>query len=253
MSLNNVKRTYERLGREDPLYAVLSRKELRHNRWDRGEFFATGRREIEDVLEYTDRLGLLLRRGRALDFGCGVGRLSQALAEHFEFVVGVDIAESMVARAREFNRHSDRVEYRVNTTDDLQILDSGSFDFVYSNITLQHIPPEPATKYIRDFFRILRPGGVAIFQVPSGKPYRAGSLRARLYTLRRHYLRRIWKIVRGKPPVEMHYIALEQVKRAIEESGGRLVDVVEVGQRKRRKNYRYCATKAVTEDQHATT
>ncbi len=249
MSLNSVKRTYEKLGRDDPLYAVLSRKELRHNKWDPAEFFETGKREIEDILQYVDRLGLPLRRRRALDFGCGVGRLSQALAEHFDRVVGVDIAESMAQRARDYNRHGDRVEYRVNTTDDLKIFDGGSFDFVYSNITLQHIPPEPAASYIGEFFRVLRPGGVAIFQVPSGKPYEAGSLRAWAYAVRRHHLRRIWKIVRGKPPVEMHYIAAGQVERIIEESGGRLVDVVDVGKRrKRRRNFRYCATRSNVSD-----
>jgi len=242
MSLNSVKRTYEKLGRDDPLYAVLSRKELRHNRWDPAEFFATGRREIREVLQYVDELGLAFERRRALDFGCGVGRLSQALAEHFEQVVGVDIARSMVERAREFNRHDDRVEYRVNTADDLRILESACFDFVYSNITLQHMPPEPAANYIRDFFRVLRPGGVAIFQVPSGKPFRTGSLRAIAYKLRRRYWRPIWKIVRGKPPIEMHYIPREQVERLIEESGARLVDVVQISKkRKRRKNFRYCA------------
>ncbi len=252
MSLTSVKRTYEKLGRDDPLYAVLSRKELRHNRWDPAEFFETGKREIADILQYVGKLGLRLERRCALDFGCGVGRLSQALAEHFERVVGVDIAESMVERAREFNRHGGRVEYRVNTASDLHILESGSFDFVYSNITLQHIPPGPAAEYIRDFFRVLRPGGVAIFQVPSGKPYEPGSLRAKAYSIRRHHLRRIWKVVRGKPPVEMHYIALEQVKRIIEESGGRLRDVVEIGKkRKRRKNFRYCATKSTTQNLNA--
>lgn len=248
VSLNSVKRTYEKLGRDDPLYAVLSRRELRHNKWDPAEFFETGKREIKEILEYVDQLGLPLLRQRALDFGCGVGRLSQALAEHFERVVGVDIAESMVERAREFNRRGDRVEYRVNTADDLRSLD-GSFDFIYSNITLQHIPPEPAAKYVREFFRLLRPGGVTIFQVPSGKPYEAGSIRAWAYTVRRHHLRRIWKIVRGKPPVEMHYIAAGQVQRIIEESGGRLVDVVDVGKRrKRRRNFRYCATRSDPSD-----
>ncbi len=249
MTLEILKRTYEKLGRDDPLYAVLSRRGLRHNKWDPAEFFQTGKREIRGVLQYVDHLGLPLLRQRVLDFGCGVGRLSQALAEHFERVVGVDIAESMVQRAREYNRHGDRVDYLVNTTDNLEILDSNSFDFVYTNITLQHIPPEPAGKYIREFFRVLRPGGVAIFQVPNGRPYKAGSLRALVYTIRRRHLRRIWKIARGRPPYEMHYIALGQVKCIVEESGGRLVDVVDVGKgRKRGNNLRYCATKSSLSD-----
>jgi SAM-dependent methyltransferase len=249
MTLDIVKRTYEKLGRDDPLYAVLSRKDLQHNKWDPAEFFQTGEREIRGILEYVDGLSLPLLRQRALDFGCGVGRLSQALAEYFERVVGVDIAESMVQRAREFNRHGERVDYMVNATDDLEILDRDSFDFVYTNITLQHIPPEIGGKYIREFFRVLRPGGVAIFQVPDGRPYEAGSLRARLYTLRRRRLRRIWKIVRGRPPVEMHYIALGQVSSIVEEGGGRLIDVVDVGKaRRRRRNLRYCAAKSSLSD-----
>jgi 2-polyprenyl-3-methyl-5-hydroxy-6-metoxy-1,4-benzoquinol methylase len=244
MTLEFVKRTYEKLGRDDPLYAVLSDKRLRHGKWDPVEFFRTGEREIHGVLEYVDSLSLALTRQRALDFGCGVGRLSQALAEHFEQVVGLDIAESMIEKAREFNRHGDRVEYRVNTVDDLKILDSESFDFVYTNITLQHIPPDAAANYIREFFRVLRPGGLAIFQVPSGTPYEPGSLRARLYNLRRLYLRRAWKLLRRLPPVEIHYVPRGQVERIVEESGGRLVDVVRVGKRRRRgENFRYCATK----------
>jgi ubiquinone/menaquinone biosynthesis C-methylase UbiE len=156
----------------------------------------------------------------------------------------VDIAESMIEKAREFNRHGDRVEYRVNTVDELKILESDSFDFVYTNITLQHIPPEAAGNYIREFFRVLRPGGVAIFQVPSGTPYKPGSLRARLYNLRRLYLRRAWKLVRRMPPVEIHYVPRRRVERIVQESAARLVDVVRVGKSSRRgENFRYCATK----------
>ena len=175
MSLTTVKQTYEKLGRSDPLYAVLSNKKLQHNRWDPQKFFETGVKEVHEVLRYLRDVGRKLPFS-ALDFGCGVGRLSQALAEHFQSVVGVDIAESMVQRAREFNRFGNRVVYLANATDELRMLDDDSFDFVYSNITLQHIPPEHGKNYLREFLRVLCPGGVALFQVPSGRAYQAGSL-----------------------------------------------------------------------------
>lgn len=244
MSLDFVRRTFEKLGREDPLYGVLTDHSRRHNKWDPEEFFATGVSEIGEVIGYMNRLGLGFQRKAVLDFGCGVGRLSQALAAQFERVVGMDIADSMIMRAREFNRFGERVEYLVNTTDNLALFQNDTFDFVYSNITLQHIPPESSTKYVQEFFRVLRPGGVAVFQVPSGREYRPGSLSALLYTLRRQYLRRAWKIIRGRVPYEMHYIPLEQVKALIADVGGRVVDIVDVGRGRRAgrgTTYRYCA------------
>ena len=244
MGLGPVQRAYEKFGRDDPLYAVLSYEGRQHNRWDPVEFFETGRREVGAVLAYLRDLPVPLRMGRALDFGTGVGRLSQALAEHFGAVVGIDIAESMVAEARRYNRHGERVEYRVNTRDDLAILDTGTFDFVYSNITLQHVPPEAAQRYIAEFFRVLRPGGVAVFQVPNGPAFVPGSLRALLYTIRRRHLRRLWKILRGRHPVEMHYVPRARVEQLVAEGDGTLADVVDVSRKGHHaRNYRYCALK----------
>lgn len=247
MNLDYVRRTFEKLGRDDPLYGVLTDHSRRHNKWNHEDFFATGVAEIAEVVEYLRRVAPDLQHGRALDFGCGVGRLSQALGAHFERVVGVDIADTMVMRAREFNRAGDRVGYLVNTTDDLAVLESRTFDFVYSNITLQHIPPESSTKYMKEFFRVLKPGGIALFQVPSGRQHRPGSLAATIYTLRRRYLRRAWKIIRGRAPYEMHYVPIEQVKEIIGASGGRVVDIADVGRGRgagRGTSYRYCAVKA---------
>jgi 2-polyprenyl-3-methyl-5-hydroxy-6-metoxy-1,4-benzoquinol methylase len=243
-ALVSVKRTFETLGRDDPLYAVLSRKGLRHNRWDPADFFDEGKKEISNVMAYVERLGLTVGRDRALDFGCGVGRLSQALADHFESVVGVDISESMIERAHEYNTHGERVHYLVNATENIEGLEGAIFDFAYSNKTLQHIPPDSARVYIREIFRTLRPGGVTVFQVPNGKALEPGSVGAWLYSLRRIHLRRVWKIVRGLPPIEMHYIARSQVERIVEESGGRVLDVVDIGRGGTpNKSLRYCAIK----------
>jgi len=106
-------------------------------------------------------------RGAAFDFGCGVGRLTQALAEHFESVTAVDISERMIELARGLNRHGERVSYVHNTASDLAAFSPGTFDFVYSDIVLQHVVPAASDRYIREFVRILRPGGITVFQVPS--------------------------------------------------------------------------------------
>jgi SAM-dependent methyltransferase len=167
MELSELQRDWEEFGRIDPLWAILTDPSKKNNRWDPQEFFATGEAEIECLMDRVATLSLSLRRGRALDFGCGVGRLTQALCKHFEQCSGVDIASSMIELAREYNRFGDRCQYYVNAAADLRLFEDDRFDFVYSNIVLQHIPPEYSTRYIREFLRVLTPGGLAAFQLPS--------------------------------------------------------------------------------------
>jgi ubiquinone/menaquinone biosynthesis C-methylase UbiE len=158
--------------------------------------------------------------------------------------VGVDISYSMIENAEKHNKFGDRCEYRVNTTDDLVQLDDASFDFVYSNISLQHSPPEASSKYIAEFFRILRPGGVALFQIPSGPHHESDSLGARIYSTKRGPLRRFWKRIRGMPPVEIHYINQSLVEEIIKASGGRLIDETQQGSvRGSRISMLYCAVR----------
>ena len=100
-------------------------------------------------MQYIDKLGVLQRRGRALDFGCGVGRLTQALATYFDEAVGVDIAPSMVKLAKRYNRFKARCVYYVNREADLRLFPDQQFDFIYTNIVLQHMKPEYAKSYIK--------------------------------------------------------------------------------------------------------
>jgi len=69
----------------------------------RNEFFESGLKEINAVMRYVESLGIDVSRRRALDFGCGVGRLTQAIANYFEEVYGVDIALSMIEQATKCN------------------------------------------------------------------------------------------------------------------------------------------------------
>jgi hypothetical protein len=119
------------------------------------------------VLKDLEKLDHSLARGKALDFGCGVGRLTQAMCRHFEECHGIDIAESMVAKAREYNRHGARCHYHVNTKSDLSLFADHTFDFIYTNIVLQHNPPAMSRRFIQEFLRILAPGGLLVFQLPS--------------------------------------------------------------------------------------
>ena len=80
--MDRYQQQWENLGSHDPYWAVLSDPTKKGGRWDKVEFFASGRREIEQVLSNLTRLCVPLGSSLALDFGCGVGRLSRALSQH---------------------------------------------------------------------------------------------------------------------------------------------------------------------------
>ncbi|MEO7043432.1 MAG: class I SAM-dependent methyltransferase [Gemmatimonadaceae bacterium] len=166
MKLDQLREEWTALGTVDPLWAVLSEPAMRGGRWDTDAFFATGRKDVDGVLALISNANVELEHRRALDFGCGVGRLSQALARKFDEVVGVDISSTMLEGARRFDQSDGRCKFVLNTTDDLSQFPTASFDFVYSHIVLQHMEPIYSLGYIREFTRLLRKGGVAVFQIP---------------------------------------------------------------------------------------
>jgi len=165
MELRDLQRHWDAFGNTDPMWSVLTRPDKKHGGWDKAEFFRIGREEIADVLSLLETKGVKFPRRRALDFGCGVGRLSQALADHFDEVDGVDIAPSMVRLAKEYNTHGDKVRYHLNEGDDLRVFADGTFDFIYSVHVLQHMEPRYAHRYVEEFLRVLTPEGVAFFQI----------------------------------------------------------------------------------------
>jgi len=159
---------------------VLSHADKRGGRWDAAEFLATGKLEIDGQLAMLAADGYPRGRDLAMDFGCGAGRLTRALAAYFERAIGIDVSASMIAAARELNADVDNAEFRENASPRLQGMADASVDFVFSHIVLQHIPPALAAGYVDEFFRVLAPGGAAVFQFVDGVDE---SLRGRLFGL----------------------------------------------------------------------
>jgi SAM-dependent methyltransferase len=158
---------WEKNARLDPFFAILTSPEGRGGRWDPDRFFATGIGEVDLLFARLAQVGALPKRFDGfLDFGCGVGRLSQALAARFVNGIGIDISARMIELAKEYNRPALPIDFVRNVRDDLSIIGSGSISFVYSHIVLQHISNDLQRRFIAEFARILEPGGVAAFQIP---------------------------------------------------------------------------------------
>lgn len=258
MELKELQRNWDILGKEDPLWAIITWADKKGNKWDFAEFFASGDQEIADVLQYLAGLNLDCPRHRALDFGCGVGRLTRPLASYFTKVTGIDIAPSMIAQARALDREC-RCQFILNERADLSLFSDNGFDFIYSNLVLQHMRPDYSTAYIREFCRVLAPGGVAVFQLPSKRTLPAeprswkDSVRPLIPSPLLHWYRHQY---RGLPPVqpaltqpphahmEMYTVPKSQVLKLIERSGCRLVDAIEdMSGGPGYEGWRYCMVK----------
>ena len=99
MSLDSSKKGWEEMGELDPCWAILTEPGTKYGKWDLEKFFETGSHEISRLTGAAERLGLPKQHDWASDFGCGVGRLTRALALHFQNVVGIDISQSMLRQA----------------------------------------------------------------------------------------------------------------------------------------------------------
>jgi ubiquinone/menaquinone biosynthesis C-methylase UbiE len=229
MQIDRQAQDWNELAQLDPHWAILTAPGKRFGGWDSEEFFATGTAQASAFMDRVEELGLPQARGSALDFGCGLGRMTRALAQHFEACIGVDISEEMVRGARDANADVAGVGFEVNQATDLRRFDDASFDLVYSMIVLQHVPDRAAIEsYVREFCRVLRPGGLAVFQLPTHIPaiFRL-QWRRRLYLgLRRLGVsapvlyRRLHLL-----PIAMSYIPEADMVRVAESAGGRMVTV----------------------------
>jgi ubiquinone/menaquinone biosynthesis C-methylase UbiE len=171
VKLGKLKRHWDKMASTDAMRAIAGSPGKQKGRpWREEEFFETGVTEIEHSLAQIAAAGVNIKKGKALDFGSGIGRLTQALAPHFSQVVGVDVSTQMLQLAEQYNRYPSNCRYSQITSYDLRQFADGEFDFVYSNVVLQHIEPRYAKQYIAEFLRVLADGGTAMFMLHVGPP-----------------------------------------------------------------------------------
>ena len=158
---------WEGLAKEDALWAILTDPDKKGGAWNEEAFFKTGEIEIENLFDYLSSQQFIPDLNTAMDFGCGVGRISRALYPKFSKIIGIDASETMIDQAKKLNQaFSDKISFLLNKAPDLSILPDNSISFIYCTIVLQHIPTSNSLKFISEFTRILSPGGILVFQLP---------------------------------------------------------------------------------------
>jgi SAM-dependent methyltransferase len=102
---------------------------------------------------------------RALEIGCGSGRLMRPMSRHFLEIHGVDVAGDAIRQARENLRDLPHAHPREIHGTSLEDFADQSFDFIYSFALFPYIPSrELVVAFLREIHRVLRPGGLARLQ-----------------------------------------------------------------------------------------
>jgi len=106
-------------------------------------------------------LGELRPGDRVLDLGCGMGRFVAAARDAGADVVGVDIAERALERAR---RVAPGADLRLVSDDGTLPLGHGEVDLVWCSEVLEHVPDTAG--FLTEVRRVLRRGGRLLLTVP---------------------------------------------------------------------------------------
>jgi SAM-dependent methyltransferase len=149
---------WEEIGRTNPYYGVLTDPRFKSDNLTEevlADFFRSGVQGIEHEANWLKRRYPDFAPKSALDFGCGVGRLTRALAAITGDAFGVDISDSMLAEARR------NVPGGATFGRDLP---DRAFDWIVSLIVFQHIPPERGYPLLKALMARLAPGGFVTLQ-----------------------------------------------------------------------------------------
>lgn len=160
---DRMREDWNRRAEEDAEYYVA----FGRRNQDDAEFFSSGAYLAGLLVQEFRRMPEVRRdERRALEVGCGMGRLMRHLSRHVGEIHGLDVSDEMIRRGRE--KLSDVPNAYLHRTDgaDLAAFADESFDFVYSFAVFQHIPSRDVViRYLEEAARVLKPGGVFRFQV----------------------------------------------------------------------------------------
>ena len=197
-------RNWQNWGVKDPYYGVVSHAEFGADSIgeNHARFFESGERFVSDMLSQAEsRFGGLKTNGSALDFGCGVARLTIPLARRFARVDGLDVSPRMLHIAQE-NCKAFRIDNaRFHQTDGRLDAEHWPRRYAYINsyIVLQHIPVRRGYAIIDKLLALLEDGGVTMLHVSLRR--RLSPARAVVYRTRHAvpFASYVFNVIQGKP------------------------------------------------------
>lgn len=159
---NSMRRDWDERARKDAFHYIASWKDD----WNEESFFASGETDYQRLVEPAlVKLAFAPDGNSMAELGCGAGRMTRAFSRRFHSVTAIDISEEMQARAKSYLKDSANVRWVLTDGVVLESVETGSMDFVFSYLVLQHYPSaEVIATSIEEMMRILQPGGAFLFQ-----------------------------------------------------------------------------------------
>jgi ubiquinone/menaquinone biosynthesis C-methylase UbiE len=164
--LVNTDKDWEFYGKSNPYFGVVSHEEFRTKNLSEQaftKFFDTGKEHIEFILNLVkEHIAPDFKPSRALDFGCGVGRLVIPLSSACSSIVGIDVSDSMLQEARKNAQRMGITNVDFIKGDDTLSGVSGTFNLVHSYIVFQHIPCDRGEILFQRLIDLLEDGGIGV-------------------------------------------------------------------------------------------
>lgn len=214
--------TWGKLGEEDAAWSVLSDDRFKKSDANvPASFYASGEPEVKQLFVALARNGITPPFRKAVEYGCGIGRVSVPLSKHCDTLHAYDISKGHLAMAETHAQASevDNIVFTQITTPD-QDIEQG-YDLYYSFIVFQHNSPPIMKRLVRQAIEGLAPGGVAVFHLP--------------VFIREYEFRLDKYLAADHGDIEMHALPQRVVLDIIQDSDCRLIDLFEVSQNVRNK------------------
>jgi ubiquinone/menaquinone biosynthesis C-methylase UbiE len=132
------------------------------NETDPEVFEASGQRQADELL-----CPRIRSTDTVMDLGCGIGRVARYVARCCGSLWAVDASEKMLSLARTRLQGLENVRFAQSEGTRIPLVESGSVDFAYSILTLQHLEREDAFLLLREVHRVVCPGGSTFFTFPN--------------------------------------------------------------------------------------
>jgi SAM-dependent methyltransferase len=207
-TIERVRGTWTRLGADRPHFSVMTHEQFLPPNLPGSidHFWASGDLEAAQVAGIVAGHGGVPGGKVCVEYGCGVGRVTGALARYFGHVHGIDISPGHLALASQRMTELGCSNVTLTLCPDTVVGLLPPCDVYYSRIVLQHNPPPLIHALLRAGMAALKPGGLAIFQVPT---YAAGY----------NFNIDAWLAADAPQDMEMHCLPQPTIFQAIAEAG----------------------------------